>query len=72
MADKTPALGNGERHRDRGWRKSSHSLTNGHCLEAACLASGQVGIRDSQVAGGPVLAIQPRAWTAFVGGLRIS
>jgi hypothetical protein len=73
MADKTPVLGNGdERNRREGWRKSSYSLTNGHCLEAGITEGRLVGVRDSQAVAGPQLGIEPTAWTAFVMRLRIS
>jgi hypothetical protein len=53
-----------------GWRKSLHSMSNGHCVEAASL-SGCIGVRDSQAgSGSPVLRIQPQAWSAFLAELR--
>ncbi|MEU2800808.1 DUF397 domain-containing protein [Streptomyces sp. NPDC007117] len=48
------------------WRTSSYSSdSGGNCVEvAACLHS--VHIRDSKVSGGPVFAVAPDAWSAFV------
>jgi hypothetical protein len=55
-----------------GWRKSSYSMSNGHCLEAARLAAGCVGIRDNKAVAGPVLRFEPEAWVAFLASLRTS
>ncbi|MFB7299996.1 DUF397 domain-containing protein [Streptomyces rubiginosohelvolus] len=48
------------------WRTSSHSSgSGGECVEvAACPHS--VHIRDSKVTDGPVFAVAPDAWSAFV------
>jgi len=67
MSDRTPEGDDG----DIGWRKSSRSMSNGHCLEAADLAGG-IGIRDSKATNGPVLCFAPDAWAIFVAGLRTS
>ena len=68
MGDSTP---NGDEC-GLGWRKSSYSMSNGHCLETARLAGGRVGIRDSKAVAGPVLGFEPEAWVAFLAGLRTS
>lgn len=49
-----------------GWRTSSYSSpSGGDCVEvAACPHS--VHVRDSKVTGGPVFAVAPDAWSAFV------
>jgi Domain of unknown function (DUF397) len=54
----------------RDFRKSSYSMSNGHCLEAALLADGQVGVRDSLAADGVVLCLEPEAWAALLRDLR--
>jgi hypothetical protein len=62
-----------------GWRKSSYSLTAGHCVEvanlpggkAAGLAEGRVGVRDSvQGAAGAVLGFDRKAFAAFIARIR--
>ncbi|MGQ4726943.1 DUF397 domain-containing protein [Streptomyces sp. Ju416(a)] len=48
------------------WRTSSYSSgSGGDCVEvAACPHS--VHVRDSKVTDGPVFAVAPDAWSAFV------
>ncbi|WDT88495.1 DUF397 domain-containing protein [Streptomyces sp. SCSIO-PteL053] len=48
------------------WRTSSYSSeSGGDCVEvAACPHS--VHVRDSKVSGGPVFAVAPDTWSAFV------
>ncbi|MDT0268126.1 DUF397 domain-containing protein [Streptomyces sp. DSM 44915] len=49
------------------WRKSSYSDGGqGNCLEVRDGVSGAVPVRDSKVAGGPVLTVSAPAWSAFV------
>jgi hypothetical protein len=52
------------------WKKSSLSMSNGHCVEVADLGGGDVGVRDSKDRTGPVLRFTPDEWTAFLGGVR--
>ena len=56
------------------WRKSSYSMSNGHCVEVARLSDGRIGVRDSKAAAadGPVLRFEPTAWAAFLRALRDS
>lgn len=52
------------------WRKSTRSNgAGGNCVEVAQLERA-VAVRDSKDRGGPVLAVTPRAWTAFVAELQ--
>ena len=72
MSRETPMGGTGDGC-DLGddWRKSSYSMSNGHCVATARLADGRIGVRDTKAgATGPVLRFDPAAWTAFLGELR--
>ncbi|MEV0688652.1 DUF397 domain-containing protein [Streptomyces sp. NPDC050388] len=52
------------------WRKSTYSDGNGgSCLEVADGVPGVVPVRDSKVAGGPVLVVGAVAWTEFIGAV---
>ncbi|WP_282778584.1 MULTISPECIES: DUF397 domain-containing protein [unclassified Nocardia] len=47
------------------WFKSSHSGSQGDCVEVAWLPEGRVGVRDSKNPTGPALVFTPGAWDAF-------
>ncbi|MFI1221979.1 MULTISPECIES: DUF397 domain-containing protein [unclassified Streptomyces] len=50
------------------WFKSSYSSDQGgNCVEVAAHPAA-VHVRDSKVTGGPVLTVEPAAWSAFVHG----
>lgn len=52
------------------WRKSTYSNgEGGNCVEVAQGVPGVVPVRDSKVPDGPVLLVNPLAWTAFVGSV---
>jgi len=53
------------------WRKSSRSGAGNACVEIAMLADGRRAIRDSKHRSGPVLMLNPTAWTAFTTRIRI-
>lgn len=57
----------GELYQDSHWIKSSLSCANGKCVEVTILPDGQIGIRDSNDPGGPILRFTPGEWRAFVG-----
>ncbi|MFI1969621.1 DUF397 domain-containing protein [Streptomyces cinnamoneus] len=48
------------------WRKSSHSLANGDCVEVASPLPQAIAVRDSKDPQGPALAFTPKAWSSFV------
>jgi hypothetical protein len=52
------------------WVKSSLSFANGNCVEVAGLTDGEIGVRNSRDAEGPVLRFTPDEWHAFLGGVR--
>jgi hypothetical protein len=52
------------------WVKSSLSFANGNCVEVADLSGGEIGVRNSRDAAGPVLRFTPDEWHAFLGGVR--
>lgn len=50
------------------WFKSSYSSDQGGaCVEVAAHPTA-VHVRDSKVTDGPVLTVEPAAWSAFVHG----
>jgi Domain of unknown function (DUF397) len=55
---------------DYQWVKSSLSFSNGNCVEVASLPDGEVGVRNSKDAQGPVLRFTADEWDAFLGGVR--
>ncbi|MGX1221781.1 DUF397 domain-containing protein [Streptomyces ambofaciens] len=52
---------------DARWRKSTYSNGDGgNCLEVTDGVPGVIPVRDSKVAGGPVIVIGSAAWAEFV------
>lgn len=49
------------------WRKSSYSSDQGgQCLEVAETPAATVAVRDSKTPAGPLLTLDPAAFTTFV------
>jgi Domain of unknown function (DUF397) len=48
------------------WRKSTRSIANGQCVEAAALADGRLVVRDSVNKCGPVATFTVNNWRAFI------
>lgn len=55
---------------DANWFKSSFSRPQSDCVEAAHLAEGSVGVRDSKNPAGPALVFDGSAWDDFLGRVR--
>ncbi|MES9540759.1 DUF397 domain-containing protein [Actinomadura sp. NPDC000600] len=51
------------------WRKSSWSNGSGNCVEIAGFRYA-IGIRDSKAPNGPVLAVSPKQWAAFIKAVK--
>lgn len=52
------------------WRKSTWSIGNGSCVEAARLSDGHLAVRDSKDKAGPALLFTPGEWHAFIAGVK--
>lgn len=49
------------------WFKSSRSGGGEHCVEAAHLSTGNVGLRDSKLGeASPILVFAPAHWDSFL------
>ncbi|HYY17587.1 MAG TPA: DUF397 domain-containing protein [Streptosporangiaceae bacterium] len=61
-----PATGLGQ----ISWLKSRHSNPSGNCVEVACLATGEVAVRNSRFPAGPVLLYTQAEIAAFLQGAK--
>ncbi len=52
------------------WRKSSLSIANGNCVEAAQFPDGYLAVRDSKDKTGPTLLFTTNEWHAFIQGAK--
>jgi hypothetical protein len=48
------------------WRKSTRSIANGQCLEAATLTDGRLVVRDSVDKCGPMATFTVNEWRVFI------
>jgi hypothetical protein len=48
------------------WRKSTRSIGNGQCIEAAQLSDGRLAMRDSTDKTGPAILLAEAAWHLFI------
>jgi Domain of unknown function (DUF397) len=52
------------------WRKSTWSIANGQCIEAAALADGRLAVRDSMDKSGPIVNFTEGGWHSFLKGIK--
>jgi Domain of unknown function (DUF397) len=55
---------------DAAWRKSSHSNSQGNCVEFAALADGAVAVRNSRFPEGPALVYTRAEISALLAGAK--
>jgi Domain of unknown function (DUF397) len=48
------------------WRKSTRSIGNGQCVEAAQLPDGRLAMRDSMDKSGPAILFAQEEWHLFL------
>jgi len=52
------------------WLKSRHSNPSGNCVEVACLANGEIAVRNSRHPAGPALVYTQAEIAAFLQGAK--
>lgn len=52
------------------WRKSRHSNPDGNCVELAVLSTGEIGLRNSRHASGPIVVCTHAEIMAFIRGAK--
>lgn len=53
------------------WRKSTRSIGNGQCVEAARMADGRLAMRDSADKAGPVILLPQGEWLNFLRKIKV-
>lgn len=53
------------------WRKSTRSIGNGQCVEAARMADGRMVMRDSTDKAGPVIRLSQGEWLNFLRKIKV-
>jgi hypothetical protein len=56
--------------RATNWTKSSFSSGGDNCVEVAFGAGETVGVRDSKVVPGPLVAVSGEAFAVFLSGVK--
>jgi hypothetical protein len=52
------------------WRKSTQSIGNGQCVEAARLTDGRLAMRDSMDTSGPLILFTRTEWHTLLRGIK--
>lgn len=55
---------------EAAWRKSSHSNSQGNCVEFAALPDGSVAVRNSRYPQGPALVYTKAEINALIAGVK--
>jgi len=55
---------------EAAWRKSSHSNSQGNCVEFAALPDGSVAVRNSRYPQGPALVYTRAEINALIAGVK--
>lgn len=58
-------------NRFSGWRKSTHSNSEGACVEVAPRPASTIAVRDSKDPDGPELTFDAVSWGRFVSLARL-
>jgi hypothetical protein len=53
------------------WRKSTRSIGNGQCVEAARMTDGRMAMRDSTDKAGPVIRLSQGEWLNFLRKIKV-
>lgn len=70
MNEPTPHNGVSAADLEVAWRKSSHSNSQGNCVEFGALAGGAVAVRNSRFPQGPALVYTRAEINALIAGAK--